>query len=530
MSPPGGRPLRVLLVRPPVPRHTMGLKHVMICEPLELEYVAAGIPGHPVEILDLIVERGFERRLRAFRPDVVATSCYITGVNEVKKLCRIAKRWNPAVWTVVGGVHASRVPEDFADPAVDCIVLGDGTTVLPDLLRAFGDGTMLEEVPGLALPDDRGGVFRTPERRYMPAPDALPLPRRDLVAHLAHRYYYLFHRPVATVKTTWGCWYHCNFCFTWQITDGVPYSRSPESIVEELAGLEAEDVYIVDDIFLINRRRLSRIAQLLRARGIRKRILCYGRSDFIANNEDVIAEWAGLGLAAVLIGLESSTDPELDALHKENSVDCNRRAIEVLRRHGVDTYGSLIPRPDYGPEDWDRLGRFIEDTGLYYLNISPLTPLPGTAIWDEYRDQVTVSRQAHGLWDLSHVVLPTRMPLRSFYRALLRTYARAILDLGRANRLALRTRPPVLSLPYLRLWGGACRIYWQFLRAHRHHSPRALSVASDVGPPVPGLIRRQRRPTPADLPAARPLRPLPVIPTPPMEPIGATLPASRVGT
>lgn len=487
--------MRVLLVRPPVPRHTMGLRHVMVCEPLELEYVAAGLGGHEVRILDLILERGFERRLREFRPAVVGTSSYITGVNEVIKLCRMAKRWNPDVWTVVGGAHASKVAEDFADAAVDVIVPGDGTTILPELLAAFESGTCLEEIPGLALPDDCGGVTHTAARRYMPHPDTLPLPRRDLVAHLRHRYYYLFHRPMATMKTTWGCWYKCNFCFTWQITDGQAFSRSAQSIVAEMETIEADDVYIVDDIFLINRRRLSAIAAEMRARGVRKNIFCYGRSDFIAENEDVIAEWAELGLKAVLIGLEAATDAELHSMNKENTVDYNRRAVAVLRRHGVDTYGSLIPDPGYTPEDWERLWRFIDETGLYYLNISPLTPLPGTAIWRRYEDQVAVPRQAHGLWDLSHAVLPTRMPLEAFYRSLIGVYARAILDIRRANRVTLRTRPPVWHPRYLRLWWGAARILFQFLGAHRHHSPRELAAAMDRGPEVAGLRRRQRSTT-----------------------------------
>src|SRR5215475_12745789 len=86
-----GEIMRILLVRPPVPRQTIGLKHVMICEPLELEYVAAGLTDHEVQIMDLIVEKGFTRRLNRFKPDVVGTSCYITGVNEVIKLCREAK-------------------------------------------------------------------------------------------------------------------------------------------------------------------------------------------------------------------------------------------------------------------------------------------------------------------------------------------------------------------------------------------------------------------------------------------------------
>jgi len=52
-------------------------------------------------------------------------------------------------------------------------------------------------------------------------------------------------------------------------------------------------------------------------------------------------------------------------------------------------------RLEYTEKEWNRLMQFIEDNGLYYLNISPLTSLPGTVIWDEHQD--TVPRRAHGL-------------------------------------------------------------------------------------------------------------------------------------
>ena len=482
--------MRVLLVRPPVPPRTIGLKNIMICEPLELEYVAAGLEGHEVQIMDMILEKGFERRLRAFQPDVVGTSCYITGVNEVKKLCRTVKRYSPTCLTVVGGVQAAKCPEDFLDPSIDCVVLGDGTTTMPQILEAFQARRPLTDVPGIAVRDG-DGLRRTASAAYMPHPDTLPFPRRDLVAHLSHRYYYVFHQPVALMKTTWGCWYKCNFCYTWRITDGNVHSRSPESIADELETIEAKDVYIVDDIFLINRRRLSRLAELIRNRGIRKKFLVYARADFICDNEDVIEEWASLGLRAVFIGLEASTDQELVAMEKHCTADKNRLAIEVLRRHGIDTYGSLIPHPEYGPEDWERLWRFIEETGLYYVNISPMTPFPGTSIWEQYRDRITVPRSAHELWDLSHVLLPTRMPLPDYYKQLIKLYAKTCLDPRRAARLALSTRPPIWSPRYLRLLLGAGRIYLQFVRAHRHHDPAHLAEAMDLGPavvPVPKPI------------------------------------------
>ena len=94
----------------------------------------------------------------------------------------------------------------------------------------------------------------------------------------------------------------------------------------------------------------------------------------------------------------SQTYDSFARMQKEATVDHNRRAISVLRKHGVDTYGSLITQPDYEEEDWERLKRFIDEMGLYYLNLSPLTPMPGTEIWDQYSDQIAVSRQAHGIW------------------------------------------------------------------------------------------------------------------------------------
>lgn len=479
--------MRVLLVRPPVPKHTIGLKHVMICEPLELEYLAAAVPDHEVRILDMLLENGFSRQLEEFRPDIMATSCYITGVNEAVRLCRIAKQHRRDCFTVVGGVHASVAPEDFSDPAVDCIALGDGVMLMPKLLNVVTGDMSLLSVPQIAIPDGQNQVVRTPGGTYMRDPDQLPFPRRDLTSHLRHRYYYLFHQPAATMKTTWGCWYSCDFCMTWAVTGGIAYSRSPESIVAELEQIDEHDVYIVDDIFLFNKKRLTETARLLRQRNLKKRFLVYGRSDFIAANEDVIKEWAELGLAAVIVGLEAGTDQELVDLDKRCTLEQNRTAINVLKNSNVDIYASLIPRPDYTRSDWRRLRTFIEENGLYYVNISPLTPLPGSRMWRAYEKDVTVERRAHGLWDLSHCLLPTCMPLKQYYRQLLLTYARTVLNLRRAQRLTLRTRPPVWSRKYLRLWRGAWRIFIQFIFAHRHHGPRALSIAKDRGPSLDGL-------------------------------------------
>lgn len=484
--------MKILFVRPPVPKQTLGLKNIMVCEPLGLEYAAAAIGDeHEVMIFDSLVEKRFEKRLASFKPDIVASNCYITGVNEVIKVSRKAKLLNNKCFTIAGGVHATKCPEDFADPAIDVIVMGDGTRMMPKIIKALENNTPLEKLPGLAIPTGPDEVYKTSAIPPIENIDQLPFPRRDLVDHLKHKYYYIFHQPMATMKTTWGCWYKCNFCFTWTITEGQVFSRSPESIADELEQIEQEDVYIVDDIFLINPKRLRRLKALLIERNIKKKFLVYGRADFIAQHEDIIKEWAEIGLSAVLIGLEASTNSELDSMDKQSSVDYNREAIAVLTRNGVDTYGSLIPHPDYTQKEWQRLFDFIEETGLYYLNVSPLTPLPGTPVFESWQDKITVPRKAHGLWDLSHVLVPTKVTLKEFYKGLLWLYAKSCIDLKRAKKLSLRKRPPWYSKKYFRLYTGVFRSYWQLRNAHLDHSEKSIKEAMDRGPEVPGLTYKK---------------------------------------
>lgn len=479
--------MKILLVRPPVPKHTIGLKHIMICEPLELEYLAAGLLSHQVMIFDHLVENNFLTRVRKWQPDVVVSSCYKSGTNEVIKLFREIKLFDKNIITIAGGVHATLNPEDFADVAVDIIGIGDGTVLLAEIIDALDKRQSLMDIPGIAIPIGDGLLIKTEQRKYMPPADSLPLPRRAIVSHLSHKYYYLMHKPVATMKTTWGCWYHCNFCFTWRITDGTPYSRSPESIIEELLTIKAKEVYIVDDIFLINKSRLRKLADLIRKHNINKHYLCYARADFISENEEIIKEWSGLGLRAVFIGLDAVTDEELKNMNKQSSASYNRKAVEILRKYEVDTYGSLIPGANYEKKDWDRLWQFIEDAKLYYVNISPATPLPGAMDYLAQKDGLTVPADAHGLFDLSHQLMPTKMPLKQYYRQLLYLYWKTIMNFRRAKKNTFRTLPTLWHKDYWHIILGGLKIGRQFYFAYKHHTPKEIAIATYKGRTVPDL-------------------------------------------
>ncbi|NLA13286.1 MAG: B12-binding domain-containing radical SAM protein, partial [Tissierellia bacterium] len=97
--------MKVLLVRPRPHKETIGLQHVMICEPLELEYLISNIPDDiksetNAEIIDMILEkRSFEEILYKKKPEFLIFTGYITHVGIIKQMAETAKKIIPSVKT-----------------------------------------------------------------------------------------------------------------------------------------------------------------------------------------------------------------------------------------------------------------------------------------------------------------------------------------------------------------------------------------------------------------------------------------------
>ena len=86
--------MNILLVRPRPDKETIGLQNVMICEPLELEYIGAYIQplGHSVTIVDMILEKQpLSYFIGKYNPDVVGLTAYIAHVNVVKAYAKEIK-------------------------------------------------------------------------------------------------------------------------------------------------------------------------------------------------------------------------------------------------------------------------------------------------------------------------------------------------------------------------------------------------------------------------------------------------------
>ncbi|HSN65732.1 MAG TPA: cobalamin B12-binding domain-containing protein, partial [Fusibacter sp.] len=133
----------VLLIRPKPHKDTIGLKHVMICEPLELEYLVSNLDpalaGHyNLIIIDMLLDRTkLADHLKQHRPSAVLFTGYNTHVNLIKAFSKEIKAFDPGIITAVGGVHVEVVPDDFKDAHIDVLLWKNGIDAFNLLLNGL---------------------------------------------------------------------------------------------------------------------------------------------------------------------------------------------------------------------------------------------------------------------------------------------------------------------------------------------------------------------------------------------------------
>ncbi len=409
--------MKILFVRPRPAKETIGLQHVMIVEPLELEVLASLInPDDTALIIDMILEKkSIEYFIDREKPDILCITGYITNVPAMIHYCMVAKKINPSIVTIVGGVHCEVCPADLDNEAIDFRVVRNATTGFPLLLEYIrGNG------------DFPGGVLRAEEQfsqsELPPFDFYFPFPDRSLTTRYRKYYFYIFHDKVALIKTAFGCPFLCNFCFCREITQGQYHQRPLNKVIDELCSIREKNIYIVDDDFLTGRSKVENFIEANRSANLDKHYLIYGRADFIADNPDVIQDFYSIGLKTVIVGFESFFDHELEQYNKNIDAKTNEEAMKILNLQSIECYATIIVSPDWGKDEFDFCEEKFRDLGIHFVNLQPLTPLPGTG--SKVNDnELIIPYSDFTKWDLAHVTIrPQKMSVADFYKSILKLY------------------------------------------------------------------------------------------------------------
>lgn len=502
------RRLRILLAQPsPFEPGRLGLENIVwLSEPVALTSLAAIVPEHEVRILDmrLEVDLAFNAMLREFRPDIVGVTSMTTDCYQAKALLEIAKgTLGPSCVTIVGGHHPTLAPADFESDCVDAMCIGEGEDTFREFVEHVARGgraDALGQVAGLRWRDAQGRWQASPKRAQMRELDSLPKPARHLIRKYAKDYFFTASGAMASIATSRGCSFDCNFCAIWEFYERKTRFLSAAAICDQLEDIEEDFVFFLDDNFLTHRRRLEQLCDEIARRGIRKYWGTQGRADFIADHPDLMRRLRDAGLLMVLSGYESNDEDALAALLKRSTVDKNRRAAALMRELGIFSTGIFMVRPDFEEADFDALYDHINELGVSLPLVTILTPLPGTQLHRARKAELLTDDAR--LFDLLHAVLPTKLPRERFYAKLAEANARTWPAFQAGVAAVLRVRPEA----FLTAGAGILR----FLRNASSHRPIIedyrshlrdeigiidASVRADASPPshAPSMPKQARR-------------------------------------
>ena len=286
--------MKILLAHPAV-NPAVSFQDFMLAPPLAFEILAATLKDHDVRVADLRCNVDLREEVESFEPDIVGVTCLTQEVYAALEVLKTVKAIDARMLTVVGGIHASLVPEDLQKEFVDVIVVGEGEITFREVVRFHESGKGFSSVPGIIYRSENTWNRNGP-RDPITDIDTIPLADRTVTRQYSDHYFSMTEKPVAAVLTGRGCPYSCNFCSVWKLFSKRCLQMSAERIVKELAHIEQDYIVVCDDNFIQNPRDSAKLYDMILAEGIRKRYFVQARSDTIARNPSLIEKWKEIGL------------------------------------------------------------------------------------------------------------------------------------------------------------------------------------------------------------------------------------------
>ena len=420
----------MVLVDPPKPRWWLLADTVM--PPIGLAYVAGFLrsKGVWVRVLDCTA-LGWDwehlaTALEKLEPDVVGVGGPTCYSRRALKVLRMAKELlGPGVLTVAGGPHFSLLAEEElrSNDFLDVIVVGEGELTTYELVRAIEEGRPLTSVLGLALRDERGNVVFTGERPLIKDLDSLPMPAWDLLPMDRYKLVAWGKRATMLVSSR-GCPFNCSFCSERIFWRGVWRPHGARRVVDEMELVEdrygKDLIWFGDDTFNLSRSRNVAICREIIERGLGVAWGIEARADLVVRDEDIIGLMREAGLFWVLIGVEGASDAELRRYGKGVTLKQVKRAFKVLKEHDIITQAMFIIG-ERGDTKASILAkeRLAEELDADFAIFTPLTPFPGTPLYELAEREGWIEERDWSKYDLAHVIMPTETLSRREVRALM---------------------------------------------------------------------------------------------------------------
>lgn len=305
--------------------------------------------------------------------DYVCLSSLTLNANRVKELARGIKIMHPETKIIIGGIHASLLPDEFAELA-DHVVVGEAEHIIVDIIKGKYSQKII-----------KGGSVENL--------DDLPIINFNLLVNSEKM-------DIIPIMTSRGCPFDCNFCTVTKIFGKKFRKQSPDRIIMEIKNainyFSTKILFFYDDNFTADRNRINILMDKIIAQKIDIIWTAQVRAD-ISREPELLRKMYKAGCNRFYIGFESINDSVLKSFKKSQTRSDIENAIKIIQDQGINIHGMFMLGEDNDNlKNIEETANFAIDFELDTVQFMILTPFPGTRI---YEDIDRENRIMHSNWD-----------------------------------------------------------------------------------------------------------------------------------
>jgi len=252
----------------------------------------------------------------------------------------------PSVPIILGNSIVTTIPKIAASNLdADYLVIGEGEKTIEELVLTLARSGDVSKVKGICYKSN-DEIILTEPRELIQDIDTIPLPAWHLFP-LKEIYQknpnYNLPIPIGHISSTRGCPYNCTFCYH-PFQNKKTRMHSPERVVEEinvlLKNYRIKSFGFVDDLFVINKKRVHQVCDLIDSNGIKVKWRASCRTNLV--DEELLTRMKKSGCIELGIGVESASQIILDNIKKQVTVKQIQNAFDICKKLNISILSSYM--------------------------------------------------------------------------------------------------------------------------------------------------------------------------------------------